>query len=122
NVPVLGTGISVDAESAALVNGTFGHALDYDDVLSMMPAHPSAVILAARVCDDPPPPRGVHRGGGAREPGRPPYRRPQFHRGLHRRRGSRRQDRTRHDGRTLPSWLSRDRVARPVLRAGRVVE
>jgi 2-methylcitrate dehydratase PrpD len=29
------------------VNGTFGHALDFDDVLSMMPAHPSAVILAA---------------------------------------------------------------------------
>jgi 2-methylcitrate dehydratase PrpD len=32
---------------AALVNGTFGHALDFDDVLSMMPAHPSAVIVAA---------------------------------------------------------------------------
>ena len=34
-------------ETAALVNGTFGHALDYDDVLSIMPAHPSAVIVAA---------------------------------------------------------------------------
>ncbi len=32
---------------AALVNGTFGHALDFDDVLSLMPAHPSAVIIPA---------------------------------------------------------------------------
>jgi 2-methylcitrate dehydratase PrpD len=45
--PILGTGITASPETAALVNGTFGHALDYDDVLSMMPAHPSAVILAA---------------------------------------------------------------------------
>ena len=45
--PILGTGMTAAAETAALVNGTFGHALDYDDVLSMMPAHPSAVILAA---------------------------------------------------------------------------
>jgi 2-methylcitrate dehydratase PrpD len=47
DVPILGTGATASAETAALVNGTFGHALDYDDVLSMMPAHPSAVILAA---------------------------------------------------------------------------
>jgi 2-methylcitrate dehydratase PrpD len=46
-VPVLGTGLSASPEVAALVNGTFGHALDYDDVLSMMPAHPSAVIVPA---------------------------------------------------------------------------
>lgn len=46
-VPLLGTGLSAAPETAALVNGTFGHALDYDDVLSMMPAHPSTVILAA---------------------------------------------------------------------------
>lgn len=45
--PVLGTSRRATAELAALVNGTFGHALDFDDVLSMMPAHPSAVILAA---------------------------------------------------------------------------
>jgi 2-methylcitrate dehydratase PrpD len=44
--PILGTGVLASPETAALVNGTFGHALDYDDVLSMMPAHPSAVILA----------------------------------------------------------------------------
>jgi 2-methylcitrate dehydratase PrpD len=47
DTPILATGLSANAETAALVNGTFGHALDYDDVLSMMPAHPSAVILAA---------------------------------------------------------------------------
>jgi len=46
-VPLLGTRTTASREAAALVNGTFGHALDYDDVLSMMPAHPSAVILAA---------------------------------------------------------------------------
>jgi len=45
--PILGTGITAAPETAALVNATFGHALDYDDVLSMMPAHPSAVILSA---------------------------------------------------------------------------
>jgi 2-methylcitrate dehydratase PrpD len=47
DVPILGTGLSTSPETAALVNGTFGHALDYDDVLSIMPAHPSAVILPA---------------------------------------------------------------------------
>ena len=49
--PVLGTGIAATPETAALVNGTFGHALDFDDVLSMMPAHPSAVIIAAALAD-----------------------------------------------------------------------
>jgi 2-methylcitrate dehydratase PrpD len=46
-IPILGTGRTASPEMAALVNGTFGHALDFDDVLSMMPAHPSAVILPA---------------------------------------------------------------------------
>ena len=45
--PLLGTDIKVAPESAALINGTFGHALDFDDVLTMMPGHPSAIILAA---------------------------------------------------------------------------
>ena len=45
--PILGTGLTASAETAALINGTYGHSLDYDDVLSMMPAHPSAVILSA---------------------------------------------------------------------------
>jgi 2-methylcitrate dehydratase PrpD len=45
--PILGTGRTASPETAALINGTYGHSLDYDDVLSIMPAHPSAVILAA---------------------------------------------------------------------------
>jgi 2-methylcitrate dehydratase PrpD len=45
--PILGTGRTATAETAALINGTYGHSLDYDDVLSMMPAHPSAVIVSA---------------------------------------------------------------------------
>ena len=47
--PIWGTRLTATPEVATLVNGTFGHALDFDDVLSMMPAHPSAVILPA-VC------------------------------------------------------------------------
>jgi 2-methylcitrate dehydratase PrpD len=45
--PILGSTLSATPEVAALVNGAFGHALDYDDVLSIMPAHPSALIVAA---------------------------------------------------------------------------
>jgi 2-methylcitrate dehydratase PrpD len=44
---ILGSGRMAAPEMVALVNGTFGHALDFDDVLSVMPAHPSAVILPA---------------------------------------------------------------------------
>jgi 2-methylcitrate dehydratase PrpD len=47
DVPVLGTNIRTSPETAALITGTLGAALDYDDVLSMMPAHPSSIILAA---------------------------------------------------------------------------
>jgi 2-methylcitrate dehydratase PrpD len=49
--PILGSGRTAAPEMAALVNGTFGHALDFDDVLSLMPAHPSAVILPALIAD-----------------------------------------------------------------------
>jgi 2-methylcitrate dehydratase PrpD len=45
--PILGTGMHASATVAALVNGTFGHGLDFDDVVTMMPGHPSAIILAA---------------------------------------------------------------------------
>ena len=45
--PLLGTDIRVAPETAALINGTFGHALDFDDVLTIRPGHPSAIILAA---------------------------------------------------------------------------
>lgn len=47
NAIVVGTALKAPAELAAMVNGSFGHSLDFDDVLSMMPAHPSAVILPA---------------------------------------------------------------------------
>jgi 2-methylcitrate dehydratase PrpD len=46
---ILGSGRTASPEMAALINGTFGHALDFDDVLSLMPAHPSAVILPALI-------------------------------------------------------------------------
>ena len=49
--PILGSGRTAPPEMAALVNGTFGHALDFDDVLSLMPAHPSAVVLPALIAD-----------------------------------------------------------------------
>ena len=58
---ILGTALKASPEIAALVNGTFGHALDYDDVLSMMPAHPSAVIIAACLARPP----GTRLGGRA---------------------------------------------------------
>lgn len=47
--PILGTGRRSSPELAALVNGTFGAALEFDDVLSMMPGHPSAVVIAALI-------------------------------------------------------------------------
>jgi 2-methylcitrate dehydratase PrpD len=47
DVPVLGTSQQTSPEAAALVNGTFGAALDFDDVLSQMPGHPSAVVIPA---------------------------------------------------------------------------
>ena len=49
SIPILGTGLTASPEIAAMINGTFGHALDYDDVLSIMPGHPSAIIVAAIV-------------------------------------------------------------------------
>ncbi len=51
SVPVLGTAVTASAEAAALVNGAFGHALEYDDVFSMLPGHPAAIIIAALVPD-----------------------------------------------------------------------
>lgn len=46
-VPILGTALTASAETAALVNGAFGHALEFDDVFSMLPGHPAVVMLAA---------------------------------------------------------------------------
>lgn len=41
---ILGTGVKTSLPNAALVNGTFGHILDYDD---SGPSHPTACILPA---------------------------------------------------------------------------
>lgn len=49
NVPVLGTDLRATAPVAALIGGAFGAALDFDDVLSMMPGHPAAVIIPALI-------------------------------------------------------------------------
>lgn len=43
----LGVDLWTSPESAALVNGTSGHALDYDDVSLSLLGHPSVVILPA---------------------------------------------------------------------------
>ena len=45
--PILGTALTAAPEVAAMVNGTFGHALDFDDVLPIMPGHPSVTIMGA---------------------------------------------------------------------------
>jgi 2-methylcitrate dehydratase PrpD len=45
--PILGTRFKTSPEIAAMVNGTFGHSLDFDDVVAMMPGHPSAIIVAS---------------------------------------------------------------------------
>jgi len=47
DVPVLGTGRRAGPERAALVNGAFGHALDYDDGFPIYPVHASTGSLAA---------------------------------------------------------------------------
>jgi 2-methylcitrate dehydratase PrpD len=46
---VLGTSLRTSAELAAMLNGTFGHSLDFDDVLTMMPGHPSAIVVSALI-------------------------------------------------------------------------
>lgn len=49
---ILGTDLRTGGEQAALVNGTMAAALEFDDVLSLMPGHPSAVVLSALVACD----------------------------------------------------------------------
>lgn len=44
---VWSTGGQTSAAMAALLNGTDGHVLDYDDVSPTMPMHPSTVLLPA---------------------------------------------------------------------------
>lgn len=47
--PLLGSGQAASPALSALLHGAFGAALDFDDVLSMMPAHPAAVIIPALI-------------------------------------------------------------------------
>ncbi|MFT5447608.1 MAG: 2-methylcitrate dehydratase PrpD [Gammaproteobacteria bacterium] len=44
---LIGTGGKVSAGQAALVNGSAGHALDYDDVLRLLNGHPTAPVMPA---------------------------------------------------------------------------
>lgn len=44
---VIGAGMKTDPAMAAFVNGTTGHALDYDDVSWSMIGHPSVAVLPA---------------------------------------------------------------------------
>jgi 2-methylcitrate dehydratase PrpD len=43
---VLGTNLTAPPEVAALINGTFGHAMDFDDGIVSAPVHPSSVVIA----------------------------------------------------------------------------
>ena len=47
DAPILGTNRSTSPDRAAFVNGTLGHALDFDDTVSVMPGHPGSVLLSA---------------------------------------------------------------------------
>ncbi len=49
---VLGTNIKTSSELAALLNGTMAAALEFDDVLSLMPGHPSSVVMASLMATD----------------------------------------------------------------------
>ena len=51
DAPILGTKVTASPEIAAMTNGAFGHALDFDDVLPMMPGHPSAIIVAGALAN-----------------------------------------------------------------------
>ena len=44
---LIGDGAKVTMLQAALVNGSAGHALDYDDVILVMPGHPTVPVLPA---------------------------------------------------------------------------
>src|SRR5262249_23597661 len=46
---VTGLGVRLPVLSAALVNGTASHALDFDDVNLAMTGHPSVVLLSALI-------------------------------------------------------------------------
>ncbi|MEQ1593863.1 MAG: MmgE/PrpD family protein [Casimicrobium sp.] len=49
---ILGSMRRTSSELSALVNATMAAALEFDDVMSLMPAHPSAVVMAALMATD----------------------------------------------------------------------
>lgn len=49
DVPVLGTTRRLAPDRAALMNATFGHAMDFDDTVSLMPGHPGAIMTSALI-------------------------------------------------------------------------
>lgn len=46
---ILGTGIQVPASAAALANGAFAHALDFEDAFDLSPGHPNASLVPALI-------------------------------------------------------------------------
>lgn len=52
--PVLGTRYLLSADKAALTNAMFGHSMDFDDTVSVMPGHPGVVIVSALFSNIPP--------------------------------------------------------------------
>ncbi len=57
---IIGLGGKVSVGQAALVNGSAGHALDYDDVLRWLNGHPTAPVMPAILA------LAEHRGDGGR--------------------------------------------------------
>ena len=57
---LIGIGNRVSVGQAALVNGSAGHALDYDDVLRLLNGHPTAPVMPAIVA------LAQHRGFGGK--------------------------------------------------------
>lgn len=52
--PIIGWGTSATPEVAAMINGALGHALDYDEVTTLYPAHPSVPVLSALLASQEP--------------------------------------------------------------------
>jgi len=57
-VALVGTSRSASREHAALIHGGLSHALVFDDVMSLLPGHPSGVLLASLLSTRPG--RGSH--------------------------------------------------------------
>ena len=46
---ILGTGLTAPPEAAALANGAFAHALDFEDAFDRAPGHPNASLVPALI-------------------------------------------------------------------------